>query len=476
MKVTVKTLTGRKFPIEADDSSTVAAVKGIIEAANAELPAASMKLIHSGKVLKDEDILSTVGIKENDFLVVMITKKKAAPKTPAPQKEEEAAKAPAAAAATSTSASTPAPAAASTPAASTAAATTSTATASTTTPAAATPAPTSTTATTPAAPTQPAISDAAVENLVGMGFPEEAVRHCMRVAQGNPDLAVEFLTNGIPEGMEQAMQAAAARGGTTPASSGGTASTTAQPLQALRNHPQFNDLRRLVQSNPQMLQQVLTQIGQQQPDLLQEINANQALFLQMMNEPIQEGSSGGGGSSSAAPTAGASSSPAGGENPFAGGMGNPMQMAQMIQSMNPEELGQMAQMMGVSTEQLRTTAQMIGQMPPEQLNQFIMQAMGGGDGGMESMFGGGGAGGAPGGGQVLRLTDEEMAAVDRLTEMGFDRAEAAQAFLACDKNEALAANLLMDSMMGDDSGGGNQGGGGDNNGGGGADDDEDMYD
>ena len=38
-----------------------------------------------------------------------------------------------------------------------------------------------------------------------------------------------------------------------------------------------------------------------------------------------------------------------------------------------------------------------------------------------------------------------MAAVDRLTEMGFDRADAAQAFLACDKNEALAANLLMDS-------------------------------
>jgi UV excision repair protein RAD23 len=47
---------------------------------------------------------------------------------------------------------------------------------------------------------------------------------------------------------------------------------------------------------------------------------------------------------------------------------------------------------------------------------------------------------------VLQLTPEEMAAVDRLAEMGFDRAEAAQAFLACDKNEALAANLLMDSM------------------------------
>ena len=54
----------------------------------------------------------------------------------------------------------------------------------------------------------------------------------------------------------------------------------------------------------------------------------------------------------------------------------------------------------------------------------------------EGAAGGGGMGGP----QVLRLTDEEMAAVDRLTEMGFDRAEAAQAFLACDKNEALAAN------------------------------------
>ena len=37
----------------------------------------------------------------------------------------------------------------------------------------------------------------------------------------------------------------------------------------------------------------------------------------------------------------------------------------------------------------------------------------------------------------------------RLCEMGFDRSEAAQAYLACDKNEALAANFLMDSMAHD---------------------------
>ena len=127
--------------------------------------------------------------------------------------------------------------------------------------------------------------------------------------------------------------------------------------------------------------------------------------------------------------------------------------------------------MGISADQLRDTARMIGQMPPEQLNQFMMQAMAGN--GMEGMMGG--AGGA--GQHVLRLTEEEMAAVDRLTEMGFDRSEAAQAFLACDKNEALAANLLMDSMAN----GGFFGGDDDNNGGNDndADDNDDvdnMYD
>jgi len=91
----------------------------------------------------------------------------------------------------------------------------------------------------------------------------------------------------------------------------------------------------------------------------------------------------------------------------------------------------------------------------------------------------GGMGGMPGQ-HVVRLTDEEMASVDRLTEMGFDRTEAVQAFLACDKNEALAANLLMDSMNDGGFGGGFGGGGGGGSGGGGnpegPGDGDDMYD
>lgn len=390
-----------------------------------ELPAAALKLIHSGKVLKDEDTIASCGIKPNDFLVVMVTKAKkpaAAPATPAAEtpKTVEAPKA------------TEAPAE---PVLSTAQ-----------TPAA----PASATVATPAAPTRSDMfSQEAVDNLTAMGFPEAEVRHCLRAAQGNPDVAVEFLTNGIPDAVSATMNATESTA--TPAQS-------SQPLQSLRNHPQLNELRHLVQSNPQMLQQVLAQIGQQQPELLQEINANQSLFLEIMNEPAAPPSA-----SNATSSASRASESASGMGIPSDGLESPAHMAQMIQGMSPAELEQTAQMMGLSADQLRMTAQMLGQMPPEQLQQFMAQ-MGGGEG--------------PGGQQVLRLTEEEMAAVDRLAELGFDRSEAAQAFLACDKNEALAANLLMDSM-GDGGGffGGNDdSGAGDDDNGDGGNDDEDMYD
>jgi UV excision repair protein RAD23 len=415
------------------------------ESQKSELPAASIKLIHSGKVLKDEDIISTCGIKESDFLVVMVTKPK---KVQAPPDSGAA----------TASAST-----ATTPKANEE--TKSSEVATSAAAPAATPAPNTTTIPpTPAAPARTDnFSDDAVNNLTAMGFPEAEVRHCLRAANGNPDVAVEFLTNGIPDGVAAASGTGLAH---TPSANSGT------PLQSLRNHPQFDALRRVVQSNPAMLQQVLTQIGQQQPELLEEINANQAIFLHMMNEPVTDSSTTSTtGVTQQSPTTSNNSSRSGGF-PAGGieGMGNPAQMAQMIQSMSPEELSQMASMMGLPPEQLRQTAQMIGQMPPEQLNQFMMQAMGGTDG----LMGEGGAG--LGGQHVLRLTEEEMAAVDRLAELGFDRSEAAQAFLACDKNEALAANLLMDSMGDSGFGGGFSGANNDDNDGGDDEGDDQMYD
>jgi hypothetical protein len=42
-----------------------------------------------------------------------------------------------------------------------------------------------------------------VANLTVLGFTEAKVRHCLRAANGNPDIAVEFLTIGIPPGIAQ---------------------------------------------------------------------------------------------------------------------------------------------------------------------------------------------------------------------------------------------------------------------------------
>jgi len=429
MKVTVKTLKGEKFPIEVEGSATVEQVKAIIASTKTELVAANMRLIYSGKVLKDGDSMEACGVAENGFLVVMITKPKKVAAAAAPV-AAEAPKTPSAAASSAAAANTT------------------------------TPAPPSAAASAPAAPTRPEVEYPAevITNLVALGFPEAEVKHCLRAAQGNPDVAVEFLTNGIPPSVSEASTVG------TPSAAAGSSGSGAggAPLQALRNHPQFNELRRVVQSNPAMLQQVLTQIGQQQPELLREINANQAAFLALMNEPIVEGSGTGGAAPGGAPPDMAMMAGMGG----AGGA-DPAQMAQMMQNMDPGQLQMMAQMMGLTPDQVQAVGRMIGQLPPEQLQEYMQQAMGGG-------------GGPPGAGeqgqggqQVLRLTEDEMAAVDRLTEMGFDRSEAAQAFLACDKNEAMAANLLMDGGFGFGPEPGSGGGGG--GGGGNMDDDEDMY-
>lgn len=65
-------------------------------------------------------------------------------------------------------------------------------------------------------------------------------------------------------------------------------------------------------------------------------------------------------------------------------------------------------------------------------------------------LGAGGAGGAGGSGGAnpagsIRVTQEELDAITRLTDLGFPKHKAAEAYFACDKNEELAANYLFES-------------------------------
>lgn len=79
-------------------------------------------------------------------------------------------------------------------------------------------------------------------------------------------------------------------------------------------------------------------------------------------------------------------------------------------------------------------------------------------GGDPSVGLGGGAGagghGGMGGGQnppgSIRVTQEEMDAINRLTQLGFPKHRAAEAYFACDKNEEFAANYLFETGMEDE--------------------------
>ncbi|KAK9722929.1 UV excision repair protein rad23, variant 2 [Basidiobolus ranarum] len=319
MKVTIKTLQQKAFQIDVELEDKISTLKEKIEQSQGH-PVTHQKLIFSGKILNDEQTIAGCNVTEKDFMVVMVSKPKASPAA-----TTSAAPATPASTAPTTATTVPAPVTNEKPVAETTSTTTSApvdTTATTTT---------ATTTTTESKGTQPSSSgwdtgsglvtgpeyEAAVSNMIEMGFDREQVVKALRASFNNPERAVEYLMNGIPEhllgssqqpGQQEddtpdqapmspasaqsqnlftaAAQQAAQERGTQPQGAGGD-------LSFLRNQPQFQQLRQLVQQNPALLQPLLQQLGQANPQLLQLINANQDTFLQLLSEGGGEGGEGG---------------------------------------------------------------------------------------------------------------------------------------------------------------------------------------
>ncbi|XP_023194107.1 UV excision repair protein RAD23 homolog B-like [Xiphophorus maculatus] len=394
MLVTLKTLQQQTFKIDIDEEETVKILKERIEKEKGKdiFSVAAQKLIYAGKILNDDTPLKEYNIDEKNFVVLMVTKPKMASAT------------------TQTSSTSSAPvttAPAAPPAAPPAALS------SLENPAEPTPSdnksedktevtppssdPFSTSFGSSGSPeTSPnsnlineAVStlvtgssyDAMVYEMMLLGFGREEVVAALRVSFNNPDRAVEYLLSGVstrdqgpapgPDTTATPSSGApAAPSGSvnTPANTGSSPSATAgtNPLDFLRNQPQFQVMRQLIQQNPVLLPTLLQEIGRENPDLLQEISDHQEQFIQMLNEPIPD----------PAPTGG-----------------------------------------------------------------------GGGPGGA-----GGVGGSTSGGGQMsyIQVTPQEKEAIERLKALGFPEGLVIQAYFACDKNENLAANFLLQQNFDDD--------------------------
>ncbi|CAI5796661.1 excision repair RAD23 homolog B isoform X1 [Podarcis lilfordi] len=417
MQITLKTLQQQTFKIDIDPEETVKALKEKIESEKGKdaFPVAGQKLIYAGKILNDDTALKEYKIDEKNFVVVMVTKPKAAA-APAPsptttqQSNDTTTTVSSSTIAAAAPKPTPVPASAPTPVSAPApAAPTPAAVACEPVPVSApveekpadkpveTPAatsPTSTDSTTGDTlrsnlfedATSALVTGQSYENMVteimSMGYEREQVIAALRASFNNPDRAVEYLLMGIPgdresQGMADPPQAAstvaspssataaavAAAAAATTTTTTTTSSTGGHPLEFLRNQPQFQQMRQIIQQNPSLLPALLQQIGRENPQLLQQISQHQEHFIQMLNEPVQESGQGGGGSG--------------------GGGGS------------------------------------VAEAGSRHMN-------------------------------YIQVTPQEKEAIERLKALGFPEGLVIQAYFACEKNENLAANFLLQQNFDED--------------------------
>ncbi|KAI8904401.1 XPC-binding domain-containing protein, partial [Gorgonomyces haynaldii] len=275
MRITLKTLTQQAFHVDAELNEKISQVKEKVQQSQG-FEVSAQKLIFKGKILTDDLTVEQAGITEKDFLVCMVTKPK---KDPVKAEEKP----------TPVAAPTPQPAP--------------------------TPAPAPQAVPQPAQPAQPTGTfaalatgpeyETAVTNLVEMGFPRDQVVAAMRAAFNNPDRAAEYLMTGIPEQAQAPpptqAQAPAPQPQAVPPNSDGqyvnlfeAAAQQQRPqeqdggaLDVLRQSPQFQQFRQLVQQQPELLQPMLQQLGQTNPEILQLITQNQDQFMSMLYEGME---------------------------------------------------------------------------------------------------------------------------------------------------------------------------------------------
>lgn len=249
MLVTLKTLQQQTFQIEIDPEETVKALKLKIEVEKGkDYVSDNQRLIYAGKILLDDNKLSNYNIDEKKFIVIMVTKPKPsevpASSATVPEAGESATSTESGDGKKNTVDEPPKP---------------------------------PTVAEPERASEPPAVSnepdfETTVQSIMDMGYNRQQVEQALRASFNNRERAVEYLITGIPEELLQEQEV--------------EEGTDEDPLGFLRDQPQFQQMRAVIQQNPNLLNAVLQQIGQTNPALLQAISQHQQAFVRMLNEPV----------------------------------------------------------------------------------------------------------------------------------------------------------------------------------------------
>eukprot|EP00331_Platyophrya_macrostoma_P003396 CAMPEP_0176419638 /NCGR_PEP_ID=MMETSP0127-20121128/8165_1 /TAXON_ID=938130 /ORGANISM="Platyophrya macrostoma, Strain WH" /LENGTH=354 /DNA_ID=CAMNT_0017800151 /DNA_START=31 /DNA_END=1095 /DNA_ORIENTATION=+ len=275
MKIIVKNIKGEIHEVNVEPSDTIAKVKQDLQDAKG-YDATLQKLVLKGKQTTDDQTMEALQIKEGDFMVLMMTKPKTTQAEPTQVKPDTQVTQP-----TQTQTQTTGTGAG-----------TGTGTTS-----------------------QPSGGDSGsvflegdalsktVDEICSMGFAKEEVIKALRAAYNNPERAIEYLFNGIPN--QSTAQTTLPSGGGAGAGTGAGLDYFGgqqeplgglggdNPLAALANDPGFQQLRAAVQQNPALLQGILNQLAQTNPQLFQLISQNQEAFLQLLMDGGAGGDLGG---------------------------------------------------------------------------------------------------------------------------------------------------------------------------------------
>ncbi|CAO1621117.1 unnamed protein product [Parajaminaea phylloscopi] len=419
MKLTVKSLQGGNFSLEAEPADTIGSLKAKISAEKGHA-VEQQKIIYSGKILTDNQTVEQCNVTEKGFLVLMVSKPKA-PKVDPPAAATASETPSAAPASTATPAATSADATAASTAAEPASQSASAAPADT----ASAPAPSGDATTGTTTEQQGSGSDSGfvtgsalesvIQNMMEMGFEREQIQRALRASYNNPDRAVEYLMNGIPEHLLRQQQ--------QPAPSAEQAASTQQPGQTGQT----------TSSQQQQTPAAPSQQQQQRPGNLFEQAAAAA----------QQGGGRGAGATGAATGAGA-----GGAGALASALGEDEEGRTVLDLGNPAMIQQLQSLVQQNPAALQPLIQAIAQSNPQ-----LASALSADPQGVLNLLANMGEAGGEGAegleGQELptldELTSEDRAGVEQMVAMGIPQDRAIEAYMMCGRNVEMAVQYFFEN-------------------------------